>query len=101
MFAQVMFFEGESAADTAAGIEHVGDEVIEPLRDSALQTGLWLVDHESGSRISVLLWNSEADRDEAMQPVMAARAKDPDRHRPAPAWVRQYEIYGQIQNQGA
>jgi hypothetical protein len=98
MFAQVMLFEGESAADTAAGIEHVQDEVVAPLQDSALVTGLWLVDRESGSRISVLLWNSEADRDEAMQAVMAARAKDPDRHRPAPTAVRQYEIYGRIQH---
>src|SRR5262245_62461792 len=98
MCAQVMRFDGESPADTEAGIEHVRDEVVAPLQDSALVTGLWLVDRDSGSRISVLVWNSEADRDQAMQSVMAARAADPDRHRPAPTAVRQYEIYGHIQH---
>jgi hypothetical protein len=98
MFAQVMLFEGESAPDTEAGMEHVQDEVIAPLRDSALVTGLWLVDRDSNSRISILLWNSEAERDEAMQAVMAARAKAPDRHRPAPTAVRQYDVYGHIQH---
>jgi hypothetical protein len=96
MFAQVMMFEGESPEDTTAGVEHVTDEVIPPLRDAALLNGLWLVDRESGRRITVMVWESEADRDAGMQAIMAERAKDPDRHRPAPAWVKQFEIYGRI-----
>ena len=95
MFAQVMFFEGESPADTQAGVEHVGDEVVPVIRDApGCEAGLWLVDRESGTRITVLVWESEEARDAAMQRVGAERAKDPDRHRPAPAWVRQFEIYG-------
>ena len=34
MFGQVMVFEGESAADQAAGIEHVLDEVVPPLQSA-------------------------------------------------------------------
>src|SRR6185312_7656764 len=97
MFAQVMVFEGESEADQTAGVEHVLDEVVPPLQGAAgLQTGLWLVDRSSGRRLTVMVWESAADRDTAIQAVMADRAKNPDRHRPAPSAVQQFEIYASI-----
>ncbi len=97
MFAQVMIFEGESADDTAAGISHVEDEVLPPLRDApGFATGLWLVDREGGRRLTVMVWESEADRDAGIQAIGVERAKNPDRHRPAPSAVHTFEIYGRI-----
>jgi len=97
VFAQVMFFDGESADDQQAGMEHVRDEVIPPLTIAdGLANGLWLVNRDTGQRISVLVWESDAARDAGIAAIQAERAKDPDRHRPAPSGVQQFEIYGRI-----
>ena len=95
MFAMVLSFEGESADDVAAGIEHVGDEVIPALEGSGAH-GWWLVDRENGRRVTVMVFESEAQYNAGMARIGEARAKDPDRHRPAPSAVGRYEIYGSV-----
>ena len=93
MFAVVMTFD-ESAEDRKAGIDHVKDEVLPALADAQGLQGWWLVDPEAGRRITVMVWESEADYEAGMKAVQEARAKDPDRHRPPPTSVGRYEIYG-------
>src|SRR3954452_13181107 len=94
MFAMVMSFDDESAEDVAAGIEHVRDEVIPPLAAAPGVSGWWLVDHESGRRMSVIVCEDDEHWQAGLARVVAARALDPDRHRPAPTSVTRFEIYG-------
>jgi hypothetical protein len=58
VFAQVISFE-ESADEVEAGIKHVEEEVLPALKDADGLTGFWLVDRESGKRLSVMVWDSE------------------------------------------
>jgi len=95
MFAVVLTFE-ESAADTAAGIEHVKDEVVPALSDTGGLAGYWLVDHERNKRMTVMVWESEEQYQAAMAAVGKRREADPDRHRPAPTSVERFELYAQI-----
>jgi hypothetical protein len=94
MFAMVMSFDGESAQDVSAGIEHVQDEVIPPLTAAPGVSGWWLVDHESGRRMTVLICDDDEHFKAGMAQVAAERAKDPQRHRPAPTSVTRFEVYG-------
>jgi hypothetical protein len=94
MFAVVMTFEGESPQDLQDGISHVDEEVLPALSDAKGLTGVWLVDREAGRRITLMVWDSQEAYDAAMAAVGAARAKDPDRHRPAPTSFSRWEVYG-------
>ena len=96
MFGMVLSFDGESAGDLSAGIEHVKDEVIPALSQAEGLHGWWLADRDAGRRVTVMVWDTEEHYQAGMAGVQEARAKDPGRRRPAPASVQRFEIYGAI-----
>jgi hypothetical protein len=92
MYALVTRFE-DNPSDLRAGIEHVLEEVI-PLAQAAEGVrGVWLVNNESGERLSVMVFENESSADELFAAIGKLRAADPDRNRPAPVDSVRYEVY--------
>lgn len=100
VFAVVMFFDGESQEDLGAGIEHVKDEVLPAVRQTDGVSGWWLVDRDAGRRLTVMVSDTQEHFDAAIARIQEERAKDPDRHRPAPSSVVRFEIYGAVTGPG-
>lgn len=92
MYAQVTRFE-DSPSDLEDGIEHVRDEVVPLVQARDGVRGLWLVNRETGERLSVLVFEDEATANALFASVGELRAADPDRNRPAPVGSTAYEIY--------
>lgn len=94
MYAQVTRFE-DSPSDLEDGIAHVRDEVVPLAKSRSGVRGLWLVDRETGDRLSVLVFEDEADATALFAEVGERRAADPNRNRPAPVGSTRYEIFAE------
>ncbi len=94
MYAQVTRFE-DSPSDLEDGISHVRDEVVPLARARRGVRGLWLVDRETGERLSVMIFEDEEAATALFADVGELRAADPDRNRPAPVGSTRYEIFAE------
>ena len=94
MFAMVTRFS-DSPGDLEDGISHVIDEVVPLARAASGARGVWLVDRETGERLSVLVFESEYDANALFSAVGERRAADRARTRPAPVSSTRYEIYAE------
>ena len=95
MYAQVTMFQ-DSPQDLEDGIEHVLDEVIPAAEATDGVRGFWLVDRESGERLSVLVFDDERNAKALFAAVGEQRAADPERNRPVPVGSTRYEIYAAV-----
>ena len=93
MYALVVRFQDDEA-NLRAGIRHVLDEVIPEAQAAEGVRGVWLVNHESGERLSVMVFENEESADKLFEAIAERRAADPDRNRPAPVDSVRYEVYG-------
>ncbi len=93
MYAQVITFE-DGPQDLEDGIAHVREEVVPAARTAAGVKGVWLVDRESGPRLSVVVFADEASAQAFCAAVGEVTARDPGRNRPKPVGSRRYEVYG-------
>ncbi len=92
MYAQILRFQ-DSPRDLEDGISHVREEVVPAAEATPGVAGLWLVDRESGERLSVMVFGDEAQAQELFAKVGERRATDPDRNRPSPVGSTKYEVY--------
>jgi len=95
MYAQIVRFE-DSPQDLEDGIAHVRDEVVPAAEATSGVTGLWLVDRETGERLSVMVFEDEARAQEVFAKVGERRAADPERNRPSPVGSTKYEVYAAV-----
>ena len=95
MYARVTSFH-DSPQDLEDGIAHVLDEVIPAAEATDGVRGFWLVDRESGERLSVLVFDDERNAEALFAAVGERRAADPERNRPVPVGSTRYEIYAAV-----
>ncbi len=93
MFATVITFD-ESPEQLDAGIEHVEADVLPALRNAVGLNGVWLVNRETGKRLSVMVWESEEHAEAGMKAIEELRKANVETPRPVPASVERYEVYG-------
>ena len=99
MYAMVITFK-DSPSDLEDGIAHVQDEVVPAATATDGVQGVWLVDRETGERLSVMLFADEAAAETVFARIGERRAADPDRNRPRPTGSRRYEVYAQVAGAG-
>ena len=83
VFAMVMSFDGESQQDLNDGIKHVQEEVIPAFEKSGGVKAWWLVDHEAGRRVTVMVWDGEEQPSDGSRSVRSAQAQVEPRPIPA------------------
>ena len=94
MYAQIVTFQ-ETPDEIDAGIAHVLDDVIPALEAAPGLTGVWLANRESGKRLSIMVWESEAAASVAMAEVQKRLAVS--KHaRPKPASVEKFDVYAMV-----
>ncbi|HSQ28937.1 MAG TPA: nuclear transport factor 2 family protein [Gemmatimonadaceae bacterium] len=91
MYAQIVTFQ-ETPEQVEAGIAHVLDDVIPALEAAPGLTGIWIANRESGKRLSIMVWESEAAASAAMAKVQERLAVS-THTRPKPASVERFEVY--------
>jgi hypothetical protein len=93
MYAMVVRFE-DGPQDLEDGISHVQEEVLPIAQSTPGVAGFWLVDRDSGERLSVMVFDDESRAEAVFGAVGERRAADPDRNRPSPVGSKRYEVYG-------
>ena len=95
MYCQVISFE-DAPTDLTDGISHVLEEVVPAAKETPGVRGIWLVDRDSGRRMSVMLFDDEASADALFAAVGERRALEPQRNRPKPTGAQRYEVYAAV-----
>jgi hypothetical protein len=89
---QAMSFEG-TPEDNEAGIAHVLDEVLPAMQAAEGVRAFWIMSPDRTRRMTFIAWPDEAARETVLAQITARREADPDRHRPSPVSVEQWEVY--------
>ena len=78
MYAQVISFK-DGPHDLEDGIAHVLDEVVPAAEATEGVHGVWLVDRETGERMSVMVFDDESAAERLFATVGERRQADPGR----------------------